>query len=101
MCCSPIRARSRAAAPASPRGPAGHWVPVRIRRAGGGAVRGIEGGRSVVATWDELAAEMIDVVVVAPCGFDLAAAVAQSELVRARLPGLPIVAIDSAAYVVR
>jgi iron complex transport system substrate-binding protein len=80
---------------------AGHWVPELVRRAGGAPVRGIEGGRSVGATWDELAAEHIDVAVVAPCGFDLAAAVAQSAEVRARLPGVPLVAIDSAAFVVR
>jgi iron complex transport system substrate-binding protein len=80
---------------------AGHWVPELVRRAGGAPVRGVEGGRSVRATWDELAAEDIDVVVVAPCGYDLGAAVTQSALVGARLPGTPIVAIDSAAFVVR
>jgi iron complex transport system substrate-binding protein len=80
---------------------AGHWVPELVRRAGGVPVRGIEGGRSVAATWDELAAEEIDVAVVAPCGYDLDAAVAQSAEVRSRLPGLPLVAIDSAAFVVR
>jgi len=80
---------------------AGHWVPELVRRAGGEPVRGIEGGRSVAATWEELAGEQIDVVVVAPCGYDLAAAVAQSAAVRKRLPGLPLVAIDSAALVVR
>ncbi len=80
---------------------AGHWVPELVRRAGGAPVRGIEGGRSVAATWDELAAEAIDVVVVAPCGYDLDAAIAQSAEVRTRLPDLPLVAIDSAAFVVR
>jgi iron complex transport system substrate-binding protein len=80
---------------------AGHWVPELVRRAGGAPVRGIDGGRSVAATWNELAAEAIDVVVVAPCGYGLDAAVAQSAQVRAHLPGLPLVAIDSAAFVVR
>lgn len=80
---------------------AGHWVPELVRRAGGSPVRGIEGGRSVTASWDELAAEDVDVVVVAPCGYDLEAAVGQSAQVRAHLPGLPLVAIDSAAFVVR
>jgi iron complex transport system substrate-binding protein len=80
---------------------AGHWVPELVRRAGGVPVRGIEGGRSIEVGWSELAGEVIDVVVVAPCGYDLAAAVAQSAVVRSHLPGVPIVAIDSAAYVVR
>ncbi|OJY50238.1 ABC transporter substrate-binding protein [Pseudonocardia sp. 73-21] len=80
---------------------AGHWVPELVRRAGGEPVAGVEGGRSVTATWDELAALDVDVVLTAPCGYDLAAAVEQSEVVRERLPGVPVVAIDSAAYVVR
>ncbi len=80
---------------------AGHWVPELVRRAGGEPVAGIEGGRSVTATWEELAALDVDLVLVAPCGFDLAAAVEQSEVVREKLPGVPVVAIDSAAYVVR
>lgn len=61
----------------------------------------MEGGRSVTATWEDLGATDADVVLVAPCGYDLAAAVEQSEVVRSRLPGVPVVAIDSAAYVVR
>ncbi len=43
----------------------------------------------------------VDVIVVAPCGFGLDAAIEQSAVVRAQLPGVPIVAIDSASYVVR
>lgn len=80
---------------------AGHWVPELVRRAGGEPVAGVEGGRSVTATWDELAALDVDVVLTAPCGYDLAAAVEQSAVVRDHLPGVPVVAIDSAAYVVR
>lgn len=82
---------------------AGHWVPELVCRAGGVPVRGIDGGRSIAATWDELVAARaeIDVVVCAPCGFGLDDAIAQSDAVRRQLPGLPIVAIDSAAYVVR
>jgi iron complex transport system substrate-binding protein len=82
---------------------AGHWVPELVRRAGGEPVRAIDGGRSVAASWDELAAgtDAVDVIVVAPCGFGLDAAVEQSAVVRAQLPGVPIVAIDSASYVVR
>jgi iron complex transport system substrate-binding protein len=39
--------------------------------------------------------------VVAPCGQGLDDAVAQCSTVAARLPGVPLVAIDSAGYVVQ
>lgn len=80
---------------------AGHWVPELVRRAGGEPVGGADGGRSATAGWDEIAALPVDVVVVAPCGYRLDGAVAQAEAVRGRFPGVPVVAIDSAAYVVR
>jgi iron complex transport system substrate-binding protein len=79
----------------------GHWVPELVRRAGGEPLAGIEGGRSVAADWDGLQALAPDVVVVAPCGFGLDDAVAQSGPVRDRFPGVPVVAIDSAEYVVK
>jgi iron complex transport system substrate-binding protein len=62
---------------------------------------GADGGRSVTASWDDLAALPAHVVVVAPCGFGLDAAVEQAATVRDRLPGRPVVAIDSASFVVR
>jgi iron complex transport system substrate-binding protein len=80
---------------------AGHWVPELVRRAGGEPVGGAEGARSVTASWDELAATAVDVVLVAPCGYGLADAVTQAEAVRHRFAGVPVVAIDSASYVVR
>jgi iron complex transport system substrate-binding protein len=78
---------------------AGHWVPELVSRAGGIPVGGAAGGRSVASGWDEL--PEADLVVVAPCGFGLEAAVAQSAEVAARLPGVPLVAIDSARLVVQ
>ena len=77
----------------------GHWVPELVRRAGGEPLAGIEGGRSVAAEWDALVALEPEVVVVAPCGFGLEAAVEQAGPVRDRFPGVPVVAIDSAEYV--
>jgi iron complex transport system substrate-binding protein len=38
---------------------------------------------------------------VAPCGFNLDAAAAQAETVTARLPGVPVWAIDANGIVVR
>ncbi len=80
---------------------AGHWVPELVRRAGGVAVAGVEGGRSVAARWETVRAEDVDVALVAPCGFGLDDALAQAEGVAAALPGVPLLAIDSASYVVR
>jgi len=78
---------------------AGHWVPELVLRAGGQPVGAIPGGRSVAAAWTDLPSA--DVVVVAPCGFGLDDALAQCPAVAAQLPGVPLVAIDAAGYVVQ
>lgn len=80
---------------------AGHWVPELVARAGGECVGGGAGEWSVAVGWAELADLACDAVVVAPCGFGLDAALEQAAAVRARRPGVPIVAVDSASYVVR
>ena len=80
---------------------AGHWVPELVRRAGGEPVGGVDVSRSVTATWDGIVSLVPDVVVVAPCGFGLDDALVQAAAVRRLLPGVPVVAIDSAGYVVR
>ncbi|MBA3908220.1 MAG: cobalamin-binding protein [Pseudonocardiales bacterium] len=83
---------------------AGHWVPELVRRAGGRPVGAVEGGRTVAARWEDLPSA--DVVVVAPCGFGLDGALEQCAAVAAhlrptQLNGVPLVAIDSAGYVVQ
>ncbi len=78
---------------------AGHWVPELVRRAGGEPVGGTDTGRSIGVDWSDLPAA--DVVVVAPCGYGLDDALAQAAVIRDRLPAAPVVAIDSASYVVR
>jgi iron complex transport system substrate-binding protein len=78
---------------------AGHWVPELVRRAGGQPVGALPGERSVAAAWADL--PEADLVVVAPCGYDLDGALAQCAAVATRLPGVPLVAIDSATYVVQ
>ena len=57
---------------------AGHWMPDMVVAAGGEPILAGVGERSGRLTWDQIAAEPIDVVVFAPCGFDLAAAIEQA-----------------------
>ncbi|MGY1691958.1 ABC transporter substrate-binding protein [Geodermatophilus sp. SYSU D01105] len=78
---------------------AGHWVPELVRRAGGEPVGAVEGGNSVAVGWSEL--PPADLVVVAPCGVGLAEALDQCASVAGHLPGVPLLAIDSAGYVVQ
>ncbi len=53
----------------------GRWVPEQVRRAGGWELLGHEGDRSVETTWDAVREVDPEVVVLMPCGFDLAATV--------------------------
>jgi iron complex transport system substrate-binding protein len=77
----------------------GHWVPELVRRAGAVPTAGVDGGRSRAVAWEDL--ESPDAVVVTPCGYDLDGAVAQAGPIADRFPDVPVIAIDSAAYVVR
>lgn len=73
---------------------AGHWVPDMVRRAGGQEVLGQPGAISRRVSVDEIAASKPDVVVVAPCGYGLTAAL--NEI--AQMPpanSLPVWVIDA------
>jgi iron complex transport system substrate-binding protein len=50
---------------------AGHWVPDMVARAGGTDVAGMSGEPSYRMRWTDIAALEPEVVVLAPCGFDL------------------------------
>src|SRR3954462_13768100 len=49
----------------------GHWVPQLIEYAGGVDLLGLPGEPSEQRTWEDVAAARPDVVVVAPCGYDV------------------------------
>ncbi len=53
----------------------GHWTPELVERAGGEPILANPGANSQVIAWDAIAAADPDVVIVTPCGFDLAATV--------------------------
>lgn len=63
---------------------AGHWVPEQVKRAGGVDAIGNAGQHSRVFTPEELRAADPDVVIVAPCGFDLARSTAEATALMAR-----------------
>ncbi|MGD0699704.1 MAG: ABC transporter substrate-binding protein [Trebonia sp.] len=80
---------------------AGHWIPDLVTAAGGQPVAARPGGRSVTVSWDAIAAEAPDLVIVAPCGYRLAGAAEQAQAAARALPGLPVWAIDANGIVVR
>jgi iron complex transport system substrate-binding protein len=52
----------------------GHWIPEMIELAGGECVLGTAGEKSYRTTWETVAGGEPDLIVVAPCGYDRAAA---------------------------
>lgn len=80
---------------------AGHWIPDLITAAGGRSVAARPGIPSVETTWEAIAAAEPDLVIVSPCGYHLAGAIEQAELVTRALPGVPVWAIDGDGLVVR
>ncbi|HEX5917333.1 MAG TPA: cobalamin-binding protein [Nocardioides sp.] len=79
----------------------GHWIPEMVTLAGGEPALGVAGTRSGRLTWDEAAASRPDVVVCAPCGFDLEGGAALARDVRDRFPGVPVWAVDADAHFAR
>lgn len=79
----------------------GHWIPEMVSRAGGEPALGVAGTRSGRVTWEEAVASRPDVVVCAPCGFDLAGSTTLAEGVRDRFPGVPVWAVDADGHFAR
>ena len=73
---------------------AGHWVPEMVRRAGGSDVMAIPGSHSTVVPRDAIIAAQPDIVLVAPCGYDVHRA-AQAARELAWLPEVPVWAVDA------
>jgi iron complex transport system substrate-binding protein len=74
---------------------AGHWVPEMVDAAGGVDVAGRAGTPSFRTTWERVASLRPDVVVLAPCGFDLKRTLAEAP---AALPGATVAAVDANGY---
>jgi iron complex transport system substrate-binding protein len=79
---------------------AGHWVPEMISLAGGYDPCGKADGDSMRISWDSVVAGSPEIVIVAPCGYNLA----QSEIAARSLPRIPgarVIAVDANAYFAR
>lgn len=60
----------------------GHWMPELIEAAGGLSPFGVPGANSPWVNWEEFAAADPDVLLVAPCGYDIATSLPEMELLR-------------------
>jgi iron complex transport system substrate-binding protein len=80
---------------------AGHWIPDLVTAAGGEPAAARPGRRSEPLGWPDIAAGRPDLVIVAPCGFDLDGAVSQAAVAAGALPGVAVWAVDGNALVVR
>ena len=65
---------------------AGHWTPEMVRRAGGIDVLATPGAHSVPVALDAIRAADPEVILVAPCGYDLPRAITEAHRLR-DLPG--------------
>jgi iron complex transport system substrate-binding protein len=80
---------------------AGHWTPQMIELAGGEYVLGLAGEPSRTTTWELLAAEQPEIVVMMPCGYDAERSHEEAMIHADKLVALParrIVAVDGSAY---
>ena len=78
----------------------GHWVPEMIEAAGGDCLLGKPGAKSERVLWESVHEAAPDVIVAAPCGYDLAGAQRLAdELVASGVlpPGVPVHAVDANA----
>ncbi len=84
----------------------GHWVPEMVRLAGGVDVLGDEGVPSRYVSWDEVLESQPEVMMVMPCGYDLATTIDLMTEVASR-PGFDdlecarsrrVLAVDGSSY---
>ena len=81
----------------------GHWVPEMVQLAGGDPVLGSPGEKSYRTDWDAVTRSAPEVVVCAPCGYDLdgSAVLAEQLVSSGRLDGIPVWAVDANASFAR
>jgi iron complex transport system substrate-binding protein len=77
---------------------AGHWLPEMVAAAGGVDVLGHAGEPSFPTTWEAVQRLKPELVVLAPCGFDVARTAAEASQVELPDLGCPVVAVDANAF---
>jgi iron complex transport system substrate-binding protein len=78
----------------------GHWVPEMIDIAGGHDPSGVAGGDSRRITWDSVATDDPELIVVAPCGYGLSQSAEAARAITSAA-GARVVAVDANAYFAR
>ena len=79
----------------------GHWVPQLIEYAGGVDLLGLSGEPSETRSWEQVAASEPEVVIVAPCGYDVERGLTEARAYAAQLEALGaerIVIADASAW---
>ena len=82
----------------------GHWVPEMVTVAGGTNALGGAGEKSVRVTWDAVRDSAPELIVCAPCGYDLEGSteLARAAIASGELPsGIPVWAVDANASFAR
>ena len=80
---------------------AGHWTPDLLELANIRDAIGRPGIPSIAGSWSEVAAARPELLILAPCGFGLERALAETELVRAEIDAVgakKVVVLDGSAY---
>jgi iron complex transport system substrate-binding protein len=77
---------------------AGHWLPEMVAAAGGLDILGRPRQPSFPTNWEVVRRLERELVVLAPCGFDLHRAVAEATEIGLPDLGCPVVAVDANAY---
>lgn len=62
----------------------GNWMPTLISLAGGRDLLGVENGHSPFLSWDNLVSADPDVIVIAPCGFDIGRTLREMPVLESR-----------------
>jgi iron complex transport system substrate-binding protein len=60
----------------------GHWIPYQVAHAGGIDMLSNPGGDSIVTSWEKIVRYDPEVIVIAPCGFHIARAKEELDLLR-------------------
>jgi iron complex transport system substrate-binding protein len=80
---------------------AGHWTPDLLALAGIDDPLARAGIPSVAMEWGDVVAARPELLILAPCGFNLARAQAEAEIVRERIDSIGakrVVVLDGSAY---